>query len=648
LRIFPFGNEFLALLPALFAVFVFFVCLAFRDWRASVLLAGTSWGLAVVGLTEVLSLFHALTFAAVLIGWTALDMAAGLVVLRVARTRGLRPVDLAWPCLTRFEYVMLAGMAAICLTTGLIALLFPPDSFDSMYYHMGRIMHWIQDGSLAPYPTNILKEVNLAPGTEMEILQLVILTGGDALANLVQWLSLGAALIGISLIARELGAERRGQLLAATFAVTLPLAILQASSTENHISTALWLICFAYFCLHSLRGFHWLEGLGAALSLGLAILSKSTAYVFAAPALALLVVWVCASAERRNLWRWALSGLLVLVVNSGDIVRSYSLYHVPLSPLVASAEYGFTNTIFTPAAVTSNVVRTVALYMGTPWEGVNQKIERTIERFHDQIGIASDDPRTTWSGSGHFAVEAISLNEDLAHDPLDLLLIAGSSLYFLAAMRKFPAADRYYFLALAAAFLLFCILLKWQDWNRRLLIPLFLLACPIAGLVVGRIRLQVLANIIASAFLLLAIPWLVEGQPRSLLGQADIFHMNRARAYFATRPDAYGPDVLAVQQIHELHARNVGLLLGGSHFEYPLWVLLGQSDQPLPRIQDVGVANETRSMAGADAGGAGFVPDVIVVMADPPLSATTWQLDGRLYYRYSVDYGVVALFVPAP
>lgn len=78
-----------------------------------------------------------------------------------------------------------AGILIIILTTGLIALVAPPNSFDSMNYHMSRIMHWIQDQNVAPFPTNIIKQVNLTPGTEYDILQFQLLSGDDGLANLI-------------------------------------------------------------------------------------------------------------------------------------------------------------------------------------------------------------------------------------------------------------------------------------------------------------------------------------------------------------------------------------------------------------------------------------------------------------------------------
>ena len=58
-----------------------------------------------------------------------------------------------------------------------------------------------------------------------------------------------SSMIGVSLIAKQLGAKQGGQLLASAFCASLPMGILQASSTQNDYTVALWIVCLAYFTL---------------------------------------------------------------------------------------------------------------------------------------------------------------------------------------------------------------------------------------------------------------------------------------------------------------------------------------------------------------------------------------------------------------
>ena len=153
-----------------------------------------------------------------------------------------------------------------------------------MGYHMSRVMHWIQQGTVAHYPTHNLKQLYQNPGSEFAITQFQLLSGGDYFANSVQWGSMVMSLVGVSLIARQLGCDRRGQLLAVVLCATIPMGILQAASTQNDYVLSLWLVCFTYFSLLIVQaGVTRSTAIYIGASLGLVILSKGTGYIYAFP-----------------------------------------------------------------------------------------------------------------------------------------------------------------------------------------------------------------------------------------------------------------------------------------------------------------------------------------------------------------------------
>jgi len=632
----------------LFALISFSLFYQRTGWREAFLLSSVAWGTAVVMITEGLSIFNLLTFAGLTVTWLVFDTIATIILLIKIRKSGFKSLKLQFPGLSRFEYFVIACIVIIVLTTGLIAVVAPPNSFDSMNYHLSRILHWIQDRNVAPFPTHNTKQVILTPGTEYDILQFMLLSGGDGLANMVEWFSFIGSIIGVSLIARELRAGPKGQLFSAAFCATIPLAILQASNSENHLSTTFWLVCFVYFFLrpfnHPDSDSSTGEIVGTGLSLGLAILSKSTAYLFAVPFVIFVVLWVCFSKERRRIGLWMFTAMLVIALNSGEFVRDYSLYKTPLGPLVASQEYGYNNEIITPASVASNIIRNLALHLSTPSVTINDRLNRMITKIHDAIGISKNDPRTTWVGSLPFSIPPISFQEGLTENTLHLLLFLGTFGYCAATLRKTPRLA-FYCLALAAGFLIFCVFLKWQDWNRRLHLPLFILGCAAAGAIIAQIKPGYVSNAIVCLFFVAAIPWLVAGQPRPLIGSTNIFNVSRNQQYFAERPNAYLPYEAAVQQIEQRQVSNVGLVLGPSHYEYPLWVFLSQSQKPLPRIEDVGVDNETNVLASSGSFRS-FSPDILVVTLSSIMSDNTYRLDNRIYQRVWQSSNVIALYIP--
>src|SRR5438093_3864597 len=245
-------------------------------WRVSFLAAAVTWGLAVTAMTEALSLFRLITFGWLLALWVGLALLSA-AICAVVSTREKLTALLQFPAIPRFEFWCLAAVGAIASMVGLVAFVAPPNNADSMIYHMARVMHWLQNQSVAHYPTSIPKQLYQPPWAEFAITHFQVLSGGDRWANLVQWFSMAGSVIGVSLIARQLGADTRGQVLAAVIAATIPMGILQASSTQNDYVTAFWLVCLAHYILRFRTRQSLENALGVGGSLALALLTRGTA-----------------------------------------------------------------------------------------------------------------------------------------------------------------------------------------------------------------------------------------------------------------------------------------------------------------------------------------------------------------------------------
>ena len=202
----------LILLPGLSWLFI---ALVFNKkglcWRSSFLSASICWGVLLTGITEMLGVVKSLTLCWLLLFWGG---ATALLVIaycftsqqKASKTRGgIRPFLISLPVFSKF---LLAGVAIIVILTGLTALIAPPNNWDSMTYHMSRVMHWIQNQSVSHYPTHILRQLHSNPWSEFAITHFQILTDGDYLANSVQWFSMVGCILGVTLIAEKFGANR--------------------------------------------------------------------------------------------------------------------------------------------------------------------------------------------------------------------------------------------------------------------------------------------------------------------------------------------------------------------------------------------------------------------------------------------------------
>ncbi len=581
------------------------------SWRRSLLVAGIVWGVLATAIAEILSALHLFGRFWVAALW-ALASAGALSLFVAERRRASSPVrveGVSQP-LPGPDRTLVAGAALLLSLVGLVALVAAPNNWDSMTYHMPRVLHWIQNQSVAHYPTHIVRQLYLNPWSEFAVAQLQMLSGGDHLANLVQWASLIGSVLGVSLIAWELGADRRGQMAAAVIAATLPMGILQGSSTQTDLTVAFWLVCFVYGVLESRRGlWSWETVLCIGASLGLALLTKATAYLFAAPFLLWLgVMWW----RRLGVKAWKpglLVATIVVAINFGHSARNLSLFGSPLG-----ISQGVVNRSRSLPALLSNLLRNAAAHATTPSASANRFLEDQVSRCHRLLGVDVNDPRTTWRGSQFHipgtlsgrrppdADEAIyaMFHEDLAGNPVHFLLLLLSIGLVLARRALRRRKDLWaYGSAAVAASLLFCWVLKWQPWHSRLHLPLFLLWSPFVAVAFSGALPSRLLDWLCFALLLAALPWGLLNATRPLLGEASVFRVARLEQYFTARPELLVPYLGARERLSSHACREVGLVLGPDDAEYPLWVVLKGSPKPPERIEHVEVGNVSGKLRAA-------------------------------------------------
>ncbi|MGB5768366.1 MAG: hypothetical protein WBM32_00620 [Crocosphaera sp.] len=256
-----------------------------QDWRISYMSAVIILGSLIALSAELLSLINSINFPVIVSFWILTNL--GLTVFyyrKISRKQTVFPL-FRFPKITILSGLILGGIFVIIVLVGLVAVIAPPNNWDSMTYHMARVMHWIQNQNLAHYPTYYSAQLVHPPLAEIGIMHLQILSGGDRFANLVQWFAMVSSLIGVSLIAKQLGSKQEGQLLASAFCATLPMGILQGSSTQNDYVVALFIVCLAYYTLVlvSDKVISWPVILAIASSFGLALFTKSSAYFLSFP-----------------------------------------------------------------------------------------------------------------------------------------------------------------------------------------------------------------------------------------------------------------------------------------------------------------------------------------------------------------------------
>lgn len=585
------------------------------------------WGFALVLLTEVLSAMTLITIWSVAAGW-AIVLGVSLMLMR-RRHIGMTPGTAAprfWPRdFGAISLTQLIAIVVVAVVTLVLALLAAPATEDSMVYHLPRVMHWIQDKSLAHYPTHIGRQLWPSPGGSYVVLHGQLLTGSDRSVTVVQWLAFVGDMFLASLAAKELGAGRRGQLFAAFFFALLPPAVAQASGAQVELVAAFWFGCAVVLGLQMMNdreeaASSWLAALLLGAAIGLAILTKTTAFIFLAP----FGLWFLTAAIRRDPRRaigsWAVAGLVALALNAPHAARNIATYD---SPLGRRGGNGQLNSAFSPAGFVSNVVRNTSLHFGTRSQSVNLAVYNSVVGIHRLLGASADDPRTTFPGVRYKPVR-MEYAEQTAGAPIHVLLLAVAALVLLRRREKRDTKALVLLLAVVTGFLLFSVILRWQPWHSRLWVPLFAVGAGAVGVAFESLGGTVLRVAIIAAMTLGALPALVLNPPRPLVVRQPIYTIARERQYFAENYQLYPTYLGAADFLARSGCFDIGLWLRGDSEEYQLWALLRERAAPAGvqvRIRHVQVGNESVKLAGRLAGD-NFRPCALVfVFPGVPASA---------------------------
>jgi hypothetical protein len=461
---------------------------------------------------------------------------------------------------------------------------------------MARVANWVDHRSVRDYPTNITRQLYMGPWSEFAITHLQILHGSDRFANCVQYFAMLGSVVGVSLLAKKLGAASRGQLLA-VFCATIPMGILQASSTHTDYVMSFWFLCFLTFTFDLIYGTTPYPRGTAALaggSLGLAALTKMSALVLAGP----FLLWATFALFRKlragTVFQLAIVAAAALLINAGHILRNERTFGWPLGPRAETATY--VNQILTPAAVSSNVIRNLAVEMGVPPgdEGIlGESILTAKLRIHDLTGMDINDPRTTFLDTRFRFSSSLSMGEDDAGNPLHLIL-AGLAVFVALWNFRYNRPAAVYSACLAGAFLVFCGYLKWQPWIARLHLPLFVAVAPVFGLLLSRDLFRRVAPFVAMLLLFVGSFYSAAGKERPLVGEATILGQPRANLYFANKSAIRDPFIAAAAKIARGGPSRVGIITGVDDWEYPLRVLIRAHLGNEVQFEHIDVQNPSR------------------------------------------------------
>lgn len=565
--------------------------------------------------TEIFSAFAEINFQALTVAWFFIVCVFGVLAILSFRrylfkikeqfqsSKERIRVNFTW-----LDGLLLLAIALIIVLTLITAVYSPPNNFDSMTYHMARVVHWIQNQSVRFYPTAITRQNYSMPLAEYMIMHLQILSQSDLYANLVQWSAFVLLILLVGKIADSLGVSRRGRYLSGLFVAALPIGILESSSTQNDILTAFFCVSFGYYLLGLMKNRSWSDALLSGISFGLALLTKGTAYIYCAGIGIPLVIFGMLTTQRTKwvilIQKLVLLVLLGLAINTPFYVRNLDLYGSPLSTETGKIQVDH----LSMKGLYANLVRNTFVNFAVPVPAINEDMTIFLRKH---LGELADAPEFTFQSS-NYEIKYL-INEDQAGNLIQTLLmiplVGVSALWF----RKKEYSRIAWVTSMLLCLLLFSLLIKWQPWGSRLQLAIFALAAPLFGAMMDRLsRLAFINLVVVLSLAFYSLPYLFLNSARPLVplfAKSSSLRSNLVKRFFSDRPDLYHEysEIIApfykdisifhtdrerlyfasqmsfhddYQEITDILLRlgvdTIGLSTGSNDWEYPLWVLTDQ------------------------------------------------------------------------
>ena len=198
----------------------------------------------IVGEVEALSGFRSVTAWTVLVVQAVLLVVAAAVVRasgrspRIRMPRGVGAAVRGQPAVA----VLLAIVVAAIGYELALALLTPPNNWDSMTYHLSRAAAWYQHGGVAYVDSHTERENANPYNAEILVLYTFLFAHDDRFAACWQWLAQCASMLAIFVVARRAGSTAGQALFGSLLFACLAQVALQSVTTQNDLLVASFLV----------------------------------------------------------------------------------------------------------------------------------------------------------------------------------------------------------------------------------------------------------------------------------------------------------------------------------------------------------------------------------------------------------------------
>ena len=532
--------------------------------------------------TELLSGFHSLNLFSLAIFWGTFNVILIALLLRnqgkVTLRLMVQKIKFYYQNLLLKEKLLIGVLLILLCLLLAQGLLYPPNNWDSLTYHMSRIMYWIGNESVDYFPTHILRHLYQPPFAEYFILNINLLNGNDFLSNSVELFFLIQCLVVVYALLSMFQTTRLLKLLALFLVITIPAVELQSTTTKNDIVCAFFVLSSLFYSLKIFKNNSLNSTVFFGLSIGLGFITKGTAYVFMAPILALYGFHILSVSLKdksvKPIGLATLAMVLALSLNVKHYSRNYTVNKSLLNIDDAEAK-AYANETMNGKLLLSNLIKNSGLHLGYP---IEKNCDSIIRNAHKAIGVSIDDKRLNYLGIPYQSARAAVTHEDYVTNTVHFILwaLAFSFLVFHFLFSKTRnKTEMIIVIVLVAQILLFTGYLKWQPWHTRLHIPIFILsiipimlACQKTKWFKGMVWVSI-PLLLYSFMFYFVYNNLRPIQNNPVYTKNLRIDDNRFKKYFANQPQLYTEYKVVLEELYDANPKTVGLKM--MDWEYPLF-----------------------------------------------------------------------------
>lgn len=539
----------------------------------------------IVLITETLSAFHLLNYYSIIITWflILLIVIFNLFKYKSKTIESFHKIKTSILNYYQASTSLLAKFLIFFIFLGLLFILFqgiiyPPNNWDSLTYHMTRIMYWLGNESVMHFPSNVLRNLYQPPFAEYFIMNVNVVNGNDYLSNSIQLLFLTISIIASWSVLDFFNVNTLKKIIVAFLIITIPAVEMQASTAKNDIVCGFFVLCSLFYCIKSYFDCKMRDFIFLALTIGLGMFTKGTFYIYFLPILLVYIIFIIKKMiiekKYKIVYFAPLVFIIVLLINVGHFSRNYAINgNVLTIDEIESAGYSNKNLKLTMIA--SNLMKNIGLHIDAPFQ---KNYDLWIRIFHKNNNININNLDSNYNNNPYSGPKELETHEDGIPNGIHFYIICFVffvfSIFCVFSFKKVKKEFLLVFIICMQTFI-FITYLKWQPWHTRLHIPIFMLSMVTITAILNKLNFIKIIYILILPIIIYKFTFnLLYNNLRPIITNKEYtknvkMEDNRFKKYFANQPNLYKDYSSVLNLIYKYNPKKVGLIL--ADWEYPLF-----------------------------------------------------------------------------